>query len=190
MSQKRNKIIMAIGVLIIVLIVFIYILFYVHKNHSIILNSLAFSDNFKGYGTVHVGDIVTLVIPGSAINSLGENIKEDGTFCFNIAPALNKMHISSKQQDISIVGSMFCLNNLNKEGFITIKGTVPPLSADYSLQHTIDIFLVKNIVITSPEQFPPNSSIIHNNQKEDLFSYFKGSTFPFPIKLISILKVE
>jgi hypothetical protein len=165
-----------------------YSKYYTYKNVKIVVNN---NGTIEGYRTVHPGAIVTLVIPSSAINSLGENIKEDGTFCFNIIPALDKMHISSKQQAISMMGSLCCLDNLNKEGVITIKGTVPPLSADYLPQHTIDIFLVKNIVITLPEQFPSSSSsIINNNQKEDLFSHFKGKTFPLLIKRISIFKVE
>jgi len=121
MSQKRNKIIVLIGAIIIVgILIFVY----AHKSHIIILNSLAFSDNFKGYGTVHVGDYLTIKIPLQLISS-HFSLRDKDILCFNSNLASPSFKVISKEQKVENIQNS-CIrydsNNVNIE--IEIKGKV------------------------------------------------------------------
>jgi len=126
MSQKRNKIIVLIGAIIIVgILIFVY----AHKSHIIILNSSAFSDNFKGYGAVRGGDHVVIKVPLDLINSKYP-LQTNDVLCFTTDPILSdtKM-VYPNGADVS--SERLCLrSDLVRVGnTISIEGNIP---RDYS----------------------------------------------------------
>jgi len=168
MSQKRNKIIVLIGAIIIVgILIFVY----AYKSHIIILNSLAFSDNFKGYGTVHVGDYLTIKIPLQLVSSQ-YLLKDKDILCFNPNLISSSFKIISEEKKVESLQN-YCIsydtNNPNVE--IDIKGTVANISTTLLNKRAnyVTLTIYKKVVDDKLAQFFKNLSFNDTGEKQ----YFK-----------------
>jgi hypothetical protein len=181
MSQKRNKIIVLIGAIIIVgILIFVY----AHKSHIIILNSLAFSDNFKGYGTVHVGDYLTIKIPLQLISS-HFSLRDKDILCFNSNLASPSFKVISKEQKVENIQNS-CIrydsNNTNIE--IEIKGKVANNASNVLNKRRIDrvtLLVYKKIANNNLAQTFKNLSFTNNTGEKQYFKDIASKTLGYNI---------
>jgi len=181
MNQKRNKIIVLIGVIIIIgILIFVY----THKSRIIILNSSAFSDNFKGYGTVSVGDYLTIKIPLQLILS-HFSLRDKDILCFNSNLASLSFKVISKEQKVENIQNS-CIrydsNNTNIE--IEIKGKVASNASNVLNKRRTDhvtLLVYKKIADNNLAQTLKNLSFTNNAGEKQYFSDLASKTLGYNI---------
>jgi len=168
MSQKRNKIIVLLGAIIVIgVLIFVY----THKSHIIILNSSAFSDNFKGYGTVRVGDYLTIKIPLQLISS-HFSLRDKDVLCFNSNLASPSFKVISKEQKVENIQNS-CIrydsNNANVE--IEIKGKVANNASNLlnTRANYVTLLVYKKIADNNLAQNLKNLSFTNNAGEKQYF---------------------
>ena len=192
MSQKRNKTVLLISILLVAGLIIIGATYYNKKAHVVTLDSRAFQDNFKGYGTVYSGDHLDINIPLQLIASQ-YSLRGGDILCFTIDPALSSLKIEPIEK-VNTFAQSFCLKNLiNTNYTINMTGTVP---YGYSNKPGKN----KRIILSIWKKDMSESAIQRFNQlyvinKKGQKVYFKGlgktkEGMPLVLKTITLFSVK
>ena len=152
-------------------------------NTDLTVKTLAFSDNFKGYGTVHVGDYLTIKIPLQLVSSHFP-LKDKDILCFNPNLISSSFRIISKEKKVESFQN-YCIfydtNNTNID--IEIKGKVANISTTLLNKRAnyITLLVYKKIADDKLAQTLKSLSFINDTGEKQYFNDIASKTLGYNI---------
>ena len=175
MSQKRNKTVLLVSILLVAGLIIVGGIYYNKKVHVVTLDNRAFQNGFEGYGTIKRGNRLSVNIPLQLVASQ-YSLKDKDILCFNSSNLVQSSFriISGEQKVESFQNNCipYDANNTDIEMEIKGKVAIPNVSSSRRKNYVI-LTIYKEVRDDKTAQALRNMYFVNDKGEKEYFKNIK-----------------